>query len=121
MMDEIAHERLKQIWNEVKDKPVRKEECRADYPHYAHNNCPGIGPPREVYEQQDFDDLEYLQFYHEVDIFGVDEYRIEVGSGGIAEIRADTNLITHEDGRTQEIPWACVNEYTHIDTTGWKP
>lgn len=112
-----TEELLRQLWRQagsVHAEPESKE-CRATYDHFAHDDCPGT-ITREEYARKnpDFDDLAYLEFYHEVYIFDEGVYRIDKGEGGIAEIRSDTNLITHEDGRTQEIPWACVSVFTNV-------
>lgn len=108
---------------------MKPEVCLAmgpnGYDHYAHDNCPGrISMPlicsrkhtheSGCYEHPDYDEVSYLEFYHETYIFDEEVYRIEVGQDGIARIRYDTGIITHEDGRTMEIPHACVREWSHV-------
>jgi hypothetical protein len=122
MSDELspqAKQLLTDLWNEVKNKPRVPEPCRATYDHFAHDDCPGTTTPEEYAAKTaniDYDDVAYLEFYHETYIFGDEVYRIEVGEGGIVKIYSGTvNLITHEDGRTQEIPWSCVREWSHVE------
>lgn len=116
MVSKDTQKLLNDLFEQARNKPKRIEQCRATYKHYAHDDCPGVGPTREEHDANppDYDNVSYLEFYHETYIFDDEVFRIEVGEGGIAEIRADTNIITHENGRTQEIPWACVRAWSHV-------
>jgi len=132
----MADNVVAEIWARVNAEGDAKrkreaETCRATYEHYGHANqkCPGIinreltctrrhkyhdSPDCYAPDTTDYDDIAYLRFYHETDVFGWDEYSIEAGVGDIVSIYSgDVNLITHKDGRTQEIPWSCVAEWSH--------